>query len=253
MLSESDIKKIKSFLYEANSMALWHLKSGLEILYKNDHSPVTNADIAISKYLTESLSNIIPGVPVISEEGDEEQVGDLFWLVDPIDGTKGYIKGKDLYTVNIGLISHAKPIYGFVSQPSSNMLYYTAAPDLLKIEHDGSEYPPSEITSDLKAVISHDSGKDTKEIMEKHGISSYEILSCSIKFCLVASGDADLYPRFGRTMEWDTAAGHALINAAGGKLCDLEGNILTYGKEGLVNEGFIAYSKRLSNKTSKPC
>jgi 3'(2'), 5'-bisphosphate nucleotidase len=249
MLSKSDIEKIKVLLYEANNMAKYYRNKGLDISYKKDNSPVTNADIAISEYLVKELAHITPEIQIISEESTynmPEQ--DLFWLIDPIDGTRGYIKGNNLYTVNIGLVSKNIPLYGFITIPETDMLYYTETPDLLKIERDGMEVslPQKE---NLQAVISEVDHQIAMDIVAKHGITEYKYFPCSAKFCFIASGEADLYPRCGATMEWDTAAGGALINASGGTIVDFDGKIMSYGKENLVNKGFIAYSKRLKNST----
>jgi 3'(2'), 5'-bisphosphate nucleotidase len=251
MLAKNDIEKIKALLYEANNMAKYYRKKGLDISYKKDNSPVTNADIAISEYLVKELSKISPEIQIISEESNNNiPTQDVFWLIDPIDGTRGYIKGDNLYTVNIGLVNKTMPLYGFITIPESDMLYYTETPEILKIERAGVEVSLPQNES-LKAVISQIDHQITMDIMSKHGITDYEYFPCSAKFCFIASGAADLYPRCGTTMEWDTAAGGALINASGGIMLDLEGKIMSYGKENLVNKGFIAYSKRLKDSIFK--
>ena len=249
MISKSDIEKIKALLYEANNMAKWYRGKGLDISYKKDKSPVTNADIAISEYLVKELSIISPNIQIISEESEYDMpVQDLFWLIDPIDGTRGYIKGDNLYTVNIGLISKNMPLYGFITIPELDMLYYTETPQILKIEHSGLEVKLQK-NEQLKAVISEIDHKISMDIIAQHNITEYEYLPGSAKFCFIASGEADLYPRYGKTMEWDTAAGGALINASGGIMLDFEKKVFSYGKEDLVNKGFIAYSKRLKDIT----
>ena len=245
MLSKSDITKIKDLLYVANEIAVKCQRSGLEISYKEDKSPITNADIAISNYITEELSKITPDIPVISEEGANRTFSEVFWLVDPIDGTRGYVSGEQLYTVNIGLIVNRVPLYGFISVPESGLIYYTDQPDLLKIESGGKIVDYTTSSEEFRAVISHNVGKKVLNIIAQHGIKEYSIIPCSVKFCIIASGGADLYPRIGRTMEWDTAAGHALVNAAGGRICDMNGKTLSYGKKGFINGSFIAYSQRL--------
>lgn len=248
MLSRTDIDFIKALLYEANSMAKWYRKKGLNISYKSDNSPVTDADIAISEYLIKGLKSI-SDIQIISEEADTDTtLQNLFWLIDPIDGTGEYVSEGELYTVNIGLISDNIPLYGFIGIPESDRLYYTYTPEILKIEHEGEEIAVEAARGELKAVISKEPWQKEKasDIMNKCGIARYEYIPCSVKFCLIASGEADLYPRYGKTMEWDTAAGGALISASGGVMHNLEGGTLLYGKEDLVNNGFIAYSKRLA-------
>lgn len=247
MLTESDIDFIKNLLYESNFIAKSYRLEGLEVSLKPDKSFVSNADIAISKYLSENLAKIDIDAHIISEEGDLSfDRGEVFWLVDPIDGTRGYVKGYDLYSVNIALIHKGVPIFGFISIPESGYIYYTDIAGNLVVEtKNGIENPPPSI--ELKAVLSGDPAQKSisDQLMKQYNIRHYEYIPSSVKFCLIASGEADLYPRHGRTMEWDTAAGSALIKASGGIVRDLDGNDLVYNKDGLVNKGFIAYSKRL--------
>jgi 3'(2'), 5'-bisphosphate nucleotidase len=246
MLSKNDIDKIKEIILEASDIATSIIVSGVEVTYKSDGSPVTNGDIEVSKYIMKHLRDVIPGMPIISEEEEiPENFGRNFWLVDPIDGTRSYIKGEPLYTVNIGLILDGVPVFGFVKNPATGHLYYTSETGEMIIECQGEQVPCNMDPRDLKAVISTHASSSIKEIIQQHDIISYEIIPGAIKFCIIASGDADLYPRHGNTMEWDTAAGHALIRAVGGEIFNLEGGVLQYGKPQLLNNGFIAYSKRL--------
>jgi len=249
MLSKNDITKIKEIILGASSIATHISKSGIEISYKSDGSPVTNGDIEVSRFIMQHLDKILPDIPIISEEEEWPiDFGRTFWLIDPIDGTRSYIKGEPLYTINIGLIIEGIPIFGFVKNPATGHLYYTSDTGEIMIECQGEQVFCNTDHRDLKAVISSYVSPDIREIIEKHDITSYEIIPGAIKFCIIASGDADLYPRHGETMEWDTAAGHALIRAAGGEIFDLEGNVLQYGKPRLLNKGFIAYSKRLLDR-----
>ena len=249
MLSKNDINRIKEIILVASDIATDIANSGIEVTYKSDGSPVTNGDIAVSKYIMEHLRHVIPDMPIISEEAEiPDNFGRSFWLVDPIDGTKSYIKGEPLYTVNIGLILDGIPIFGFVKNPATGHLYYTSETGEMMIECQGEQVFCNTDHRDLKAVISTHASSSIKAIMAQHDITSYEVIPGAIKFCIIASGDADLYPRHGHTMEWDTAAGHALIRAAGGEIFDLEGGVLQYGKPNLLNNGFIAYSKRLLGK-----
>jgi 3'(2'), 5'-bisphosphate nucleotidase len=249
MLSKNDISRIKEIILGASDIATDIANSGIEVTIKSDGSPVTNGDIAVSKYIMEHLG-ALSDLPIISEEAEiPSDFGRSFWLVDPIDGTKSYIKGEPLYTINIGLILDGIPAFGFVKNPATGHLYYTSETGAMLIEHQGSPVFCRTDMRDLKAVISTYASSSIKDVMAKHDIASYEVIPGAIKFCIIASGDADLYPRHGNTMEWDTAAGHALIRAVGGEILNLEGTILQYGKPELLNQkGFIAYSKRLLKK-----
>lgn len=248
MLTKSDIQKITNCLYECNSIARDLRSKGLEISYKKDKSPVTNADTAISKHIASILTELYPEIDIICEENEvRNSDGEYFWLIDPIDGTRGYIKNHNIYSVNIGLVKGDIAQYGFISVPDSERIYYCDENQKLQLEESRKIIDIQEPSGEFKAVLSGDYSQKAKahEIMRMHEITNYEYVPCSVKFCLIAIGAADIYPRYGRTMEWDTAAGSALIKASGGIINDLEGYELGYSKDDLVNEGFIAYSKRL--------
>ncbi|MGV2432115.1 MAG UNVERIFIED_CONTAM: 3'(2'),5'-bisphosphate nucleotidase CysQ [Rickettsiaceae bacterium] len=249
MLSKNNIDLIKALLYEANSVAKQCRQNGLEVSCKSDDSCVTNADIAIGKFLKSEIAKITPEIQIICEEEPESPKSDTFWLIDPIDGTNGYIHGDSLYAINVCLVIKNIPLYGFISVPESDHIYYNYDQDGIKIEYSGKDMQlVTNNQNKLKALISYEPLEREKSIaiIKKYNIDNYKYIPCSIKFCLIASGIADLYPRYGRTMEWDTAPGSALINASGGIILDMEGNTLSYGKENLENKGFIAYSKRLA-------
>jgi 3'(2'), 5'-bisphosphate nucleotidase len=249
MFTKGDINKIHDLLLYTADMAENIAKSNLEVFYKSDGSPVTNADIEISKYIMHYLKVITPTIPIISEESEiPESFGNVFWLVDPIDGTKSYINGVPLYTINIGLIVDGVPKYGFIINPSTGHLYYTSESGALEIVCNGEQIEPLSNSGDLKALLSTYDGEKAQQLLSKYNITLYEVIPGAIKFCLMASGHADLYPRYGETMEWDTAAGHALIRSSGGEVFDIDGGILQYGKPRLLNKGFVAYSERLMSK-----
>lgn len=251
MISNQDIEFIKDILYESNSMARFYQKNDLEVYCKSDNSPVTKADIEISKYLENNLANRFANIEIISEEGDNARPEtNLFWLIDPIDGTRNYIRGNKLYTINIGLIDNNKATYGFITIPESDRIYYTKNPNKLLIEEKEKQIELCDYGEELKGILSYEAHKkgEALEVLRKHNIANYQFMPCSAKFCLIASGEADLYPRYGETMEWDTAAGSALISASGGKTISIDtGDELSYKKPNLVNGGFLAYSKRLAN------
>jgi len=250
MLSESDIESIKQIIIESSHLARELRKAGLEITHKADKSPVSNADLAISALINSGLSKLYPDIKIICEEGENKLAGEKeFWLVDPIDGTRGYIKDYDIYSINIALVIGNYARYGFISIPESGRIYYTDSQGAFRIEGEDAIAPKR--GREYKAVLSGDYSQKAMahNIMEQHNITSYEYIPCSAKFCLIASGEADLYPRYGRTMEWDTAAGSAIVRASGGIVADVKGfNEMQYGKEDLVNTGFIAYSQRLKER-----
>ncbi|MDD9334827.1 MAG: 3'(2'),5'-bisphosphate nucleotidase CysQ [Rickettsiaceae bacterium] len=240
------IKSLKSLITEAGGIALIRRDLGLIVSYKDDNSPVTNADKEISSFIYDGLKDLAPNIPVVCEERDIIALNDnQFWLIDPIDGTKSYIKGEDTYTVNIALIKNGMPIIGFIYQPSVQKLYYTDANNALRIEQNGVEtsFDALPKTHYRAVVSSRSSNSDIKKFLKKHLITEIVTIPSSIKLCLVAEGKADIYPKFGPTMEWDIAAGHALIKASGGNIVDIDGNELVYQKKNFQNPHFYAYSR----------
>jgi 3'(2'), 5'-bisphosphate nucleotidase len=184
---------------------------------KADQSPVTEADLAAEAVIMEALRRLFPHVPIVAEEdaqihGLPDRAADRFWLVDPLDGTKEFVARNGEFTVNIALIERDVPVLGIVHLPALNETYRGY--------------------SHLKA-----------EELGEH-IHDTIVAGSSLKFCRLAEGVADIYPRFGPTMEWDTAAGHAILVAAGGSVTTLDGHPLRYGKPGFLNPHFIARGHR---------
>lgn len=238
---------LKKIIIEAGEIALLGARKGLIINYKNDNSPVTNADSEISDFIYDKLTALTPGVLVVCEE--QPKVVNLttndFWLVDPIDGTRSYIKGEETYTVNIALIRNLQPVLGLIYQPATYKLYYTDSNGKLKIEQNGKEILACPTTGSYKAVVGHHHfDKATKTFLGDNLIDHVSSIPSSIKLCLIAEGVMDVYPRFGQTMEWDIAAGHALIRAMGGDIIDAKGETMSYGKPNFENPDFFACSKR---------
>lgn len=220
---------------------------------KADKSPVTQADLKAHHILEEGLSKINRGIPVLSEEGPEipfevRKHWSRVWLVDPLDGTKEFIKGSQDFTVNIALIEHHQPILGVVVAPALQHYYWAYRGQGAYFQE--GENPPikisvrSEIQEPIKVAISrsHSSNKAKwKALMEQFKNVEFVFRGSALKICLVARGEVDLYPRLGPTGEWDTAAGQCILEAAGGKLVDLWGRSFKYNaRETLVNEGFFA-------------
>jgi len=244
------ILAIKDLIIASGLIALEIRKNDLQIDYKSDKSPVTNADKAISEFIYSNLTLLDNNIPIICEERDYRSITtDKIWLIDPIDGTKSYIKGEDTYTVNIALIENHIPILGFIYQPSSKKLYYSDKNGKLHIEQDAIAIEPTIFTNpqSYKAVISsNNSNSQTNDFLKTHNVSDILPIASSIKFCLIAEGKADLYPKFGDTMEWDVAAGHAIVKAAGGFIKNIHGIELTYcSNDQFLNPHFIAYGKNV--------
>ena len=225
-------------------------KRGFEVLAKNDASPVTEADQIAEGIITPVLDTL--GFPIVAEErmaaeGGASFDGNTFWLVDALDGTKEFIKGGDDYTVNIALVLNGSPALGIVHAPVRGETYLgviVAAQRRAEVWRGGA---PAKITvrpRPARVVITGSKSNEVPELMDpflaKYDVAEKRVIGSSLKFCLVAEGKADLYPRFGPTCEWDTGAGHAVVRAAGGSVHDFDGVELAYKKPGFLNGRFLA-------------
>ena len=249
---EDLIAALRSIAERAGQVILTHYAKGgdIEVRSKDDDSPVTDADEAAETFILQALENLTPEIPVVSEEamaaGARPDIsGDLFWLVDPLDGTKEFLARNDEFTVNIALIQDGAPIAGVVHAPAMAMTWAGAG----SATFSQTGQPPKGIEArrppedGLVVVASrrHGVARDLDHFLADYDVAEQVAAGSSLKFCLVASGTADLYPRFGRTMEWDTAAGHAVLLAAGGSVTRADdGSPLGYGKPGFENPHFIA-------------
>ena len=224
-----------------------------QVRSKADASPVSEADEAAETFLTPGVAALLPGVPIVAEEaasrGGAPEVGDTFVLIDPLDGTKEFVSRNGEFTVNIALIRQGRPVAGCVYAPALGQLYLggataaraAVAPGARVGELDriqARDYP----ADGLHAVTSRSHADEpTRAFLAERGITTVRDAGSSLKFALLASGQADVYPRFGPTMEWDTAAGHAVLSAAGGCVVQPDGTPFGYGKPGFRNGSFVAW------------
>ena len=216
---------------------------------KADDSLLTEADEAAEAVITPALLALLPGVPVVAEEamsrGETPVVGDRFWLVDPLDGTREFVARNGEFTVNIALIEHGQPVLGVVLAPALRRLYAGVVGVGAWVEESGARRAihcrdvPAEGAT-VVASRAHGAVPELAAWLQGRRVAHRTNAGSALKFGLVAAGEADLYPRFGRTMEWDTAAGHALLRAAGGDVVTLDGQPLTYAKPGFENPDFVA-------------
>lgn len=224
---------------------------------KGDGSPVTLADQKAEDFIEKALRDILPGVPIIGEEavaaGQRPDLSNAayFWLVDPLDGTKEFISGSGDYTVNIALIHKGVPVLGVVYAPVPGELYaaYGDGTAIRWMEDTGKEKqisvrPPPKEGLVIVSSKSHGSGEKLDKFLSGYKVRKVIKRGSSLKICAVAAGKADMYPRFGPTCEWDTAAGHAVLLGAGGKMTDIKGRPLAYGGADpkFLNPEFIAKS-----------
>jgi 3'(2'), 5'-bisphosphate nucleotidase len=229
------------------------------VAQKSDASPVTLADGKAEAIILRHLAAAAPDIPFIAEEQAEalglpEQIPQRFWLVDPLDGTKEFIRRNGEFTVNIALIEHDRPVLGVIGIPVKGVVYGAAGPGTARVVDEGGRARriQARICPDAGATVAYSrSHADTPRL--EHWLSDYSVAErivagSALKFCLIAAGSADLYPRFGPTMEWDTAAGQALVEAAGGSVTMLDGTPFRYGKVGFRNPGFVVRGRSLAGK-----
>ena len=230
-------------------------KKRLEIKIKADNSPVSNGDIEVNNILTEKIKKITPNIPIISEETvdlKKKNTNSTYWLIDPIDGTKEYIAGREDYTLNAGLIINKLPILGIIGVPKKNRLFYSYGKGHSYMIENGNKVklnckkktPEKEIfalTNDINPP------KDILNKLKDFGMTTFKKLSCSYKYCVIATGEYDIYADKVMANEWDDAAGQAIAENAGAIVTFLDGKTFKYGKENYKNPTIlIRRSKNLN-------
>jgi 3'(2'), 5'-bisphosphate nucleotidase len=243
------LPKVLALADRAGAVILEHYAGEIVAATKADRSPVTEADEAAERVILAGLAELTPDIPVVAEEaaakgGLPELRSGRFWLVDPLDGTREFLSKNGEFTVNIGLVDDGVPIMGVVTAPAKNLAWWGASGQG-SCRREGSDVSDIRVrarpASGVVAVASRSHrDADTDAWLAAQGITDTVSAGSSLKFCLVAEGKADAYPRFGTTMEWDTAAGHAVLLAAGGRMSTVAGEPFRYAKPGFKNPGFIA-------------
>ncbi len=247
MLDKIDIEDIKNIALDAGRVIMEIYSKDFRVEYKDDNSPLTEADISSNEIICSELKKLYPNIPILSEENKEvvyeERKGwEYYWCIDPIDGTKEFIKKNGEFTVNIALIHNDTPVLGVVYAPALELMYYSKKGlgvykngIRLPVKRDDDKYiivaSKSHMSDETQSFIDKIETDKTKELIS---------MGSSLKLCLVAEGKADVYPRLAPTMEWDTAAAHALVLQSGKKVVQYENNKpLVYNKENLLNPWFI--------------
>lgn len=249
-------KVMRKLAIEAGNVIMEIYNSAdFEVKSKSDNSPVTEADEKADALISAGLKAEFPDITLVTEEQSDShaQQANVFLIVDPLDGTKEFINRRGDFTVNIALVENGNPTRGVVYAPARERMFYTLA-DGTTVEETGPFDAESigqtkkihvrTADNDALLVVASKSHRDqaTDDYINKYSFSDTRSAGSSLKFCLVATGEADLYPRVGRTMEWDTAAGHAVLNGAGGAVVRFDNHApLTYGKESYANPFFIAH------------
>ena len=235
-----------------------------EVKTKSDESPVTEADEAADALISAGLRSEFPDVALVTEEqaDSHSETSTTFLIVDPLDGTKEFVHRRGDFTVNIAYVVEGSPVLGVVYAPAKDRLFYTlsdgssveeAAPFGKDAVGETKPIRVSDPDNDALLVVASKSHRDqaTDDYISKYNVEDMKSAGSSLKFCLVATGEADIYPRVGRTMEWDTAAGHAVLNGAGGSVIRFDDHTpLVYGKPSFANPFFIAYAPGVDLKTS---
>ena len=237
---------------KAGDLALDLRKAGLKKEIKSDNTPVSNGDIEVNKLLSKKIGEITPNIAIVSEENSahkEDKNLKNFWLIDPIDGTRDYINNRDEFTLNAALILDKKPVIGIITAPGKKRVFYSYGMsnsfelindqeiNLVNKKKDYNEIKAVSYSNELKSEISR--------IHIKHQVTSFQKMKSSLKFCVIAAGEFDLYAAEPRACEWDIAAGHAILVHAGGKITDFEGNEILYGKPDFKNPSIIVRNKNI--------
>ncbi len=250
-MNNFDFKNITENLIEtfnfAGKESIRLFNEGLKIEIKNDKSPVSNGDLRANELITKKILELTPKVKIISEETvdlKEKNKSKIFWLIDPIDGTKEYIAGKDEYTLNAALIINSVPVIGLVGVPKKDRLFFTYAPgesyliekNKVKKLNCKKKQPKEKIVA-LSSVIKP--SDMILNILKKHNVTSIVKMASSYKFCVIATGEFDIYAARERANEWDYAAGHAIAQNAGAIIKTLDGKPFVYGKEDYKNSSLL--------------
>lgn len=254
-MSDADIGLILAdIVEEAGRLVLPYWSHGGTVAHtsKADMSPVTIADQEGEKLIVARLKEYFPDIPVVAEEhasefGTPDAIGDRFFLVDPVDGTKAFMRGDPSFTVNIGLVAGRRPVAGAVCAPASGETWYTTAAGAMKRSTDGGAAAPVHVRpwpkGEAVALISHTMKPETADkLAAEYGFDLRVAMDSSVKLCRIAEGTADIYPRHGPTSEWDICAAQAVLECAGGTVSGYQGAEFLYGKADklFLNEWFVA-------------
>jgi 3'(2'), 5'-bisphosphate nucleotidase len=227
--------------------------TAFDVMEKGDRTPLTEADLAAERVIIAILRTAFPDIPVVSEEMVEKEglppAAPRFWAVDPLDGTREFVARNGEFAVNIGLVEDGRPVLGVLHGPAAGVTYAAMGPGTATRQKAGGPREPISARrppADGLVVVhsrSHENSRRLAEFLEGRRVRERRQCGSALKFGLIAAGEGDLYPRFGTTMEWDTAAGQAILEAAGGRVETFAGETLLYGKPGLKNDGFIAWGR----------
>ena len=241
---------ISTFLY-AGKVSLDLRDKGLTKKIKDDNTPVTNGDLEVNKIITKKIAELAPSIPIISEENSENKtINNLkdFWLIDPIDGTHDYISDMDEFTINAGLIFNNRPVAGLICAPAKKRMFFSFGINQAFELVDGKSIkldPTKNFKKDYINFVSYSNKikPEIEKIHKKLNVKKITKMKSSLKFCVIAAGEYDGYVAEPRACEWDIAAGHAILEHAGGKVTDFSGKEVLYGKKDFKNSSLILKNK----------
>jgi len=241
------VPKLLAITDEAGHAIMDVYSAEFDVDRKDDRTPVTEADRRADNIIVPALERLTPGIPVVSEERPlTEQSDGAFWLVDPLDGTREFIHRRDEFTVNIALVQRRRPVLGVVGVPAQDVIYWASPKGAFRRDQDRATQAIAARGMPRSGIVvatsrSHATKGEVEDLLAGYTIADRIIVGSALKFCLVAEGQADLYPRLGPTMEWDTAAGQAVVERAGGRVETLDGEPFLYAKPGFLNGGFLVH------------
>ena len=255
-MNSEEAKKITLSLIDtfnkASQVALDLRNAGLTKEIKSDNTPVSNGDIEVNKILTKKIQEITPNIAIVSEESPDHKMNNNlknFWLIDPIDGTRDYINNRDEFTLNAALIINNKPVIGIITAPAKKRVFYSYGLSNSYEVADGHKISLINKKKNYEGLTAVSYSNELKpeilEIHKQYKITSHQKMKSSLKFCVVAAGEFDMYVTEPRACEWDIAAGHAILEHAGGKMTDFGGNEILYGKHEFKNPSLILRNKNI--------
>ena len=248
------IENLIDTFFHAGEISIKLREEGLTKKIKDDNTPVSNGDLEVNKIITQKILELTPNIPIVSEETSHNKDNDNlkdFWLVDPIDGTYDYINDLDEFTINAGLILDRKPAGGIIYAPAKKRLFYSFGPNSAFELTEGNLTVLNcnkQSDKDIIKFVSYSNKikPEIDKIYNKLNVTEHVRMKSSLKFCVIASGEYDGYVAEPRACEWDIAAGHAILEHAGGKVTDFEGNEILYGKKNFENPSLILKGKSIS-------
>ena len=248
------IENLIDTFFHAGEISIKLREEGLTKKIKEDNTPVSNGDLEVNKIITQKILELTPNIPIVSEETSHNKDNDNlkdFWLVDPIDGTYDYINDLDEFTINAGLILDRKPAGGIIYAPAKKRLFYSFGPNLAFELTEGNLTVLNcnkKSDKDIVKFVSYSNKikPEIDKIYNELNVTEHVRMKSSLKFCVIASGEYDGYVAEPRACEWDIAAGHAILEHAGGKVTDFEGNEILYGKKNFENPSLILKGKSIS-------